>query len=68
MYSASVSMPAMDFRRDLKAISGLSVVLVVISAVALGYLFSLLVRGSAWPRASRSAPSSAPPTQSRRRS
>ncbi|QDW61658.1 sodium:proton antiporter [Oerskovia sp. KBS0722] len=45
LYSASVSMPAMDFRRDLKAISGLSVVLVVISAVVLGFLFHLLVPG-----------------------
>ncbi|GAA1410158.1 cation:proton antiporter [Oerskovia paurometabola] len=45
LYSASVSMPAMDFRRDLKAISGLSVVLVVISAVVLGLLFHLLVPG-----------------------
>jgi len=45
LYSASVSMPAMDFRRDLKAISGLSVVLVVISAVVLGLLFHLLIPG-----------------------
>ncbi|MFJ4109772.1 cation:proton antiporter [Oerskovia enterophila] len=45
LYSASVSMPAMDFRRDLKAISGLSVVLVVISAVVLGFLFHLLIPG-----------------------
>lgn len=45
LYSASVSMPAMDFRRDLKAISGLSVVLVVISAVVLGVLFHLLIPG-----------------------
>ncbi|MFD6165684.1 cation:proton antiporter [Oerskovia sp. NPDC060287] len=45
LYSASVSMPAMDFRRDLKAISGLSVVLVVISAVVLGFLFHLFIPG-----------------------
>ncbi len=45
LYSASVSMPAMEFRRELRAISGLSVVLVVASAVLLGLLFSWLVPG-----------------------
>ncbi|ACQ78899.1 sodium/hydrogen exchanger [Beutenbergia cavernae DSM 12333] len=43
LYSASVSMPAMDFRRDFRAISGLSVLLVVITAVLLGWLFSVLI-------------------------
>ena len=36
LYSAAVSMPAMNFRREFAAISGLSVVLVVISALVLG--------------------------------
>ena len=36
LYSAAVSLPAMDFRRDLRAISSLSVVLVVVSAVVIG--------------------------------
>ncbi len=45
LYSAAVSMPAMEFRRDFGAISGLSVVLVVITAVLLGLLFAWLIPG-----------------------
>jgi len=45
LYAASVSMPAMDFRRDFRAISGLSVSLVVLSSLALGLFFSRLVPG-----------------------
>jgi monovalent cation/hydrogen antiporter len=45
LYSASVSMPSMEFRREFRAISGLSVTLVVVSAVALGFLFTWLVPG-----------------------
>jgi len=45
LYSASVAMPSMEFRREFGVISGLSVVLVVVSAVALGLLFSWLVPG-----------------------
>jgi len=40
LYSAAVSMPTMDFRRDFGTIGGLSVVLVVLTSVALGYFFS----------------------------
>ena len=36
LYSSAVSMPAMNFRREFGAISGLSVVLVVGSALLLG--------------------------------
>lgn len=43
LYSASVSMPAMNFRREFGAISGLSVVLVVVSAVILGVFFSWVI-------------------------
>lgn len=39
LYSAAVSMPTMDFRRDFTAISALSVVLVLVSAVILGVFF-----------------------------
>lgn len=39
LYSASVSMPSMDFRREFTAIGGLSVVLVVISSLVLGLFF-----------------------------
>jgi CPA1 family monovalent cation:H+ antiporter len=37
LYSSAVSMPAMDFRRDFTAISGLSVVLVALTAVVVGF-------------------------------
>ncbi len=43
LYATSVNMPAMDFRRDLNAIAGLSVALVVITSVLLGLLFSRLI-------------------------
>jgi CPA1 family monovalent cation:H+ antiporter len=45
LYSTAVSMPTMDFRRDLAAIGGLSVVLVVITSLLLGLVFSALVPG-----------------------
>lgn len=45
LYSASVSMPAMDLRREFTAISGLSVLLVTISAIVLGLFFSWLIPG-----------------------
>ena len=40
LYSASVSMPSMEFRREFGAIGGLSVLLVVVSALVLGVFFS----------------------------
>jgi monovalent cation/hydrogen antiporter len=43
LYAASVNMPAMDFRRDLKSIGGLSVVVVVVSAVLCGLVFTQLI-------------------------
>ncbi|SFR79323.1 monovalent cation:H+ antiporter, CPA1 family [Agromyces sp. CF514] len=45
LYSASVSMPAMEFRREFSAIGGLSVGLVVVSSVLLGLLFVWLIPG-----------------------
>lgn len=45
LYAASVNMPTVDFRRDFKAISGLSVVLVLVSATTLGWLLPLVVPG-----------------------
>lgn len=45
LYASALSMPTMDFRRDLKVISSLSVVLVVLSAVLVGWLLSLIVPG-----------------------
>ncbi|MEZ5210569.1 cation:proton antiporter [Gordonia sp. (in: high G+C Gram-positive bacteria)] len=50
LYSSAVSMPAMNFRREFRAISGLSVVLVVASALLLGVFFMLVIPdlGFAW--------------------
>jgi NhaP-type Na+/H+ or K+/H+ antiporter len=45
LYASSVSMPSMDLRREFGTISGLSVVLVVLSALVLGWLFTLLIPG-----------------------
>jgi NhaP-type Na+/H+ or K+/H+ antiporter len=45
LYSSAVSMPAMNFRREFGAISGLSVVLVVGSSLLLGLFFSLVIPG-----------------------
>ena len=50
LYSSAVSMPAMNFRREFGAISGLSVLLVVASALVLGLFFMLVLPdlGFAW--------------------
>jgi len=45
LYSAAVSMPTMNFRREFGAISGLSVLLVVVSALLLGLFFMLVIPG-----------------------
>jgi CPA1 family monovalent cation:H+ antiporter len=43
LYSSAVSMPVMDFRRDFKVIGGLSVALVAITSVVVGFLLYALV-------------------------
>lgn len=43
LYAAAVAMPTTDFRRELTTISALSVVLVVVSAIALGFFFTWLI-------------------------
>ncbi|WP_181779700.1 cation:proton antiporter [Pseudonocardia pini] len=43
LFSSAVAMPAMDFRRDLGAISGLSVLLVVLSTAVIGFVVHALV-------------------------
>ncbi|MBL1079168.1 sodium:proton antiporter [Nocardia sp. 2] len=50
LYASAVSMPAMNFRREFGAISGLSVLLVVGSALALGLFFMVAIPdlGFAW--------------------
>lgn len=63
LYSSAVNMPAMDFRRDLRIISAFSVLLVIGSAVVIGYVMSPQIPASTWPPGSLSAPSSRPPTR-----
>lgn len=43
LYAASVNMPAMDFRRDLKSIGWLSIVVVISSALVIGWVVQLVV-------------------------
>lgn len=45
LYSAAVNMPTMDFRRDFRTISGLSVLLVIVSSLVLGGVFMLVIPG-----------------------
>ena len=45
LYSSAVSLPTMEFRRDFTAIGALSVLLVLLSAVLLGVLFTHLIPG-----------------------
>ncbi|MEV8442431.1 cation:proton antiporter [Actinosynnema sp. NPDC051121] len=45
LYSAAVSMPAMNFRRDFGAIGGLSVLLVIGNSLVLGWFFTLVIPG-----------------------
>ncbi|NLG55733.1 MAG: sodium:proton antiporter [Rhodococcus sp.] len=45
LYSSAVNMPTMDFRRDFRTISAYSVVLVVASAVVVGFVMSSLIPG-----------------------
>ncbi|KAA9156422.1 sodium:proton antiporter [Microbacterium lushaniae] len=49
LYSAAVQLPAVEFRRDFGPIAGLSVVLVVISSLVLGVVFTLLIPGIGLP-------------------
>ena len=43
LYSAAVNLPAIEFRRDFRPIAGLSVMLVVFSALVLGVFFWLAI-------------------------
>ncbi|MFT4233805.1 MAG: cation:proton antiporter [Microbacterium sp.] len=43
LYSAAVGMPAIEFRRDFSPIAGLSVLLVFLSAIALGFFFDAMI-------------------------
>src|SRR6478736_3095353 len=45
LYSAAVALPAVEFRRDFGPIAGLSVLLVILSSLALAGLFVLAIPG-----------------------
>lgn len=45
LYAAAVNVPVTDFKRNLRAISGLSIVLVVLSAVLIGFLLTWMLPG-----------------------
>ncbi|MEF3402384.1 cation:proton antiporter [Agromyces sp. CCNWLW203] len=51
LFSAAVSAPAIEFRRDLSAISGLSVLLVIISSLVLGCVFVWVIPEIGFPLA-----------------
>lgn len=51
LYSGAVNMPVVDFRRNLKPITGLAVVLVAASTLGSGWLFHTLLPGMSWPAA-----------------
>lgn len=48
LYSAAVNMPAVDFRRNLKPITGLAVLLVVVTTLGTGWLFHQLLPDIGW--------------------
>ncbi|MEU2283007.1 cation:proton antiporter [Streptomyces sp. NPDC013178] len=51
LYSGAVNMPVVDFRRNLKPITGLAVVLVAAGTLGSGWLFHTLLPGISWPAA-----------------
>ncbi|GAA5165481.1 MULTISPECIES: cation:proton antiporter [Amycolatopsis] len=51
LYSAAVNMPVVDFRRNIRPIGGLAVLLVVMSTLGAGWLFHWLIPGIGWPAA-----------------
>jgi CPA1 family monovalent cation:H+ antiporter len=51
LYSAAINMPTTDFRRNLKPITGLAVLLVAVSTGVAGILFHALLPQIGWPAA-----------------
>ncbi len=51
LYSAAVNMPVVDFRRNIRPITGLAVLLVVGTTLGAGWLFHELIPDIGWPAA-----------------
>jgi NhaP-type Na+/H+ or K+/H+ antiporter len=51
LYAAAVNVPLVDFRRNLKAITGLSVLLVIVSALITGFALYLILPALSLPAA-----------------
>ena len=51
LYAAAISIPTVELRRDFSAVGGLAVVLVVLTAAALGFIFHWLIPGISLPLA-----------------
>ncbi|MDR0783272.1 MAG: sodium:proton antiporter, partial [Propionibacteriaceae bacterium] len=49
LYAAAIAIPTVDLRRDFAAVGGLAVVLVIVSAVVLGFIFHWLIPGVSLP-------------------
>ncbi len=45
LYASAVRLPAIEFRRDFTPIAGLAIVLVVVTALVLGWFFSMVLPG-----------------------
>jgi len=51
LYAAAISIPTVELRRDFSAVGGLAIVLVVLTAAALGFIFHWLIPGISLPLA-----------------
>ncbi|MFV0287278.1 MAG: cation:proton antiporter [Demequina sp.] len=49
LFAAGASIPATDFRREFRSISGLSVILTILSTLVLGAFFHWLIDDLSWP-------------------
>ena len=49
LYAAAISIPTVELRRDFSAVGGLAVILVVLSAGVLGFIFHWLIPGVSLP-------------------
>nr|WP_240929543.1 sodium:proton antiporter [Streptomyces coryli] len=51
LYASAVTIPVVDFRRNIRVISSLAILLVVLTTLGTGWLFHLLLPGIGWPAA-----------------